>query len=298
MSNCVNCGKKINSFTECVDPYGINFTCKNCSRIFSASVFPSLSHDYDLNAHRAELVAAGVTEDGLSYIDTCISYLKEKEAERTNAEITAALANEEEARRQREEEEKLAAERKARMDAFRCDTPDENGLYYHIEGVRGRVLDVYYDKCVITTNVTLGSIITHNATDGEKTIYYMDCVGVQFKKSAFTIGYLQLETAGGTMNNKNSNFFNENSFTFEDDPYLKENFMNEKMEVVAEFIKKRIDEIKLGKNTQPAIAPATVPATTSTTSLVEDLKALKELVDLGILTQEEFDAKKKQMLGI
>lgn len=31
---------------------------------------------------------------------------------------------------------------------------------------------------------------------------------------------------------------------------------------------------------------------------IEELKQLKELVDLGILTQEEFDAKKKQLLGL
>lgn len=36
----------------------------------------------------------------------------------------------------------------------------------------------------------------------------------------------------------------------------------------------------------------------SMASLVEELKSLKELVDLGILTQEEFDQKKKIMLGI
>ena len=31
---------------------------------------------------------------------------------------------------------------------------------------------------------------------------------------------------------------------------------------------------------------------------IETLKKLKELVDIGILTQEEFDAKKKQLLGL
>ena len=31
---------------------------------------------------------------------------------------------------------------------------------------------------------------------------------------------------------------------------------------------------------------------------VEELKNLKELLDMGILTQEEFDAKKKQLLGL
>lgn len=35
---------------------------------------------------------------------------------------------------------------------------------------------------------------------------------------------------------------------------------------------------------------------TSTTSLADEISKLKKLVDEGILTQDEFDAKKKKML--
>ena len=35
-----------------------------------------------------------------------------------------------------------------------------------------------------------------------------------------------------------------------------------------------------------------------TTSPVEEIKKYKELLDLGIITQEEFDIKKKQLLGL
>ena len=52
----------------------------------------------------------------------------------------------------------------------------------------------------------------------------------------------------------------------------------------------------MGTPTQEAI-----PASTSTTvsdEQMETLKKLKELVDIGVLTQEEFDAKKKQLLGL
>lgn len=43
------------------------------------------------------------------------------------------------------------------------------------------------------------------------------------------------------------------------------------------------------KTPTPA-APATSP--------VDESKRYKELLDTGILTQEEFDAKKKQLLGL
>ena len=33
-------------------------------------------------------------------------------------------------------------------------------------------------------------------------------------------------------------------------------------------------------------------------SPAEEVKKMKELLDMGIITQEEFDAKKKQLLGL
>ena len=271
MPNCVNCGKTLNLLFEYKDPFSTGKTCKSCAQLLTSLLPTPVTTDFDISLQQDKLLASGVTERGLAYIISC-----QEAAKAASIQADPTLRK----------EEKLAL--------FRRDTPDKNGVYYHIDGARGRELDVYYDKCVITTNVTLGSIIAHNATDGEKTIYYMDCVGVQFKRSSATIGYLQLETSSGATNNKSSNFFHENSFTFENaiNASAEEPTMNEKMEVVADFIKKRIEEIKLGKNTASA-APAP-----STASIVEELKSLKELVDLGILTQEEFDAKKKQLLGL
>lgn len=162
-------------------------------------------------------------------------------------------------------------------------TPKDNAVY-SIDGARGRHIDVYENKCVIKTKVTFGSIIASNATDGEKTIYYKDCLGVQFKKSGLTIGYLQLETASSSMNNRGSNFFGENSFTFE----LKQ-VSNEKMEEVSKYIKSKIDEIKNQSN-----APTTV---ISASSPIDEIKKLKELLDMGIISQEEFDTKKQDLLA-
>lgn len=89
------------------------------------------------------------------------------------------------------------------------------GFLFRIKGARGRVLEVYNNKCIIQTKVTLGSVITGNASDGEKTIFYPDCTAIQFKLSGALIGYLQLEPPSMQMNNTKSNFFSENTFTFE-----------------------------------------------------------------------------------
>ena len=160
-----------------------------------------------------------------------------------------------------------------------------NGSVYSIDGVRGKHIDIYENKCIIKSKVTFGSLLASNATDGEKTIYYKDCVGIQFKPSKFTIGYLQFETASGMMNNGGSNFFGENSFTFDTTV-----ISNEKMEEIANYVRKKIDEIKTAGDRPSTIVNAISPA--------EELKKMKELLDLGIISQEEFDAKKKQLLGL
>ena len=159
------------------------------------------------------------------------------------------------------------------------------GLVYDLKGVRGRSMRVYEDRAVIKTEAGLGSFLTGNVSDGEKTIYYVDCIGVQFKESGIQIGYLQLETASALMNNKQSNFFNENSFTFDASV-----LSNEKMREVADYVRARVASAKQQRN-QPVAAPAPVSA-------AEEIKKFKELLDIGAITQEEYDAKKKQLLGL
>ena len=115
---------------------------------------------------------------------------------------------------------------------------------YEFEGVRGRNLKLYDTKIVITTNVTVGSLLTGNVTDGEKTLFLSDVVGVQFKRSGMLlIGYLQFETPSMQMNNKSDNMFSENTFTFEDN---KNDITNELMKALYDYIVDRIEEIKCG----------------------------------------------------
>lgn len=155
-------------------------------------------------------------------------------------------------------------------------------LIYDLEGVRGRSIKVYDDKVILTVKAGIGSFLTGNISDGEKTIYYSDCIGVQFKKSGFQIGYLQFETAAGIMNNRANNFFNENTFTWDTTKQS-----NEMMEEVSEYAKSRVDYYKTAQNTAVA---ASSPA--------DELKKYKELLDMNVITKEEFDAKKQQLLGL
>ena len=60
---------------------------------------------------------------------------------------------------------------------------------------------------------------------------------------------------------------------------------------IGEILAKKINERQV--NTQTEAKP-----NTSTSNNMDDLLKLKSLLDSGIITQEEFDAKKKQLLGL
>lgn len=130
-------------------------------------------------------------------------------------------------------------------------------LIYELIGVRGRRMKLYDTKCVITTDKTVGSFISGNITDGEKTIFLKDVVGVQLKKSGLLIGYLQFETPSMQMNNQKDNMFSENTFTYENG---KNDITNELMDEVYRYVVDRIEELKYGiapTSAVPAIAPKT-----------------------------------------
>lgn len=161
------------------------------------------------------------------------------------------------------------------------------GVRYCMVNHSGKILDVYDNKAVFTSTQSTSTLVTglilgRSLTQGEKIIYYKDAIGVQYKPSSIADGYIQIETAAGGMTSSSSQYDGENAIQFSG----KES--NKEAEVIVAFIRKQIDEIKQ--------APAA--GVEKQSSAAEELKKFKELLDMGILTQEEFDAKKKQLLGL
>ncbi len=172
--------------------------------------------------------------------------------------------------------------------------PMEERVKMRPEGVRycmvnntGRILDVYDNKVVFTSTQSTSTLVTGlvfgtSVTQGEKTIYYRDAIGVQYKPSSFADGYIQIETAAGGVTSSSSQYGGENAIQFSG----KER--NAEAEIIVAFIRKQIEEIK---NTPAGgVVMQASPA--------EELKKFKELLDIGVISQEEFDAKKKQLLGV
>lgn len=165
---------------------------------------------------------------------------------------------------------------------------NNNAIYFFV-GDEGKVLTVYEDRVAI---ISKPSVLANFSGNGEKTIYYCDCVGVQFKTSpsSYQRGFLQLETSSTVENTIANTFYSENSFVWIDsNKNRKSTTSNEEMEEVKNYIQEKIKECKNQK---------TQIHTVSSISPADELKKFKDLLDMGIITQEEFDQKKKQLLGL
>ena len=268
MGTCKLCSKKVGLFQESYYLFDYAFVCVDCKNQCDM-VLGSLGPTFDDALSDFKLRYKNAKD-----LKRFLDFFEEKQQEYLEKE-----ANDKNSASQTKEQDLTTG-----LLVNQNIGPFKGDLVYSIDGVRGRHIDIYVDKCVITTHVTLGSLLTNNATDGEKTFYYSDCIGVQFKTSKFTIGYLQIETAASSGNNHMSNFFNENSFTFDTSV-----ISNERMTEVADYVKQRVDEIKKGhynRNNGEA-----------TLSVADELIKLKQLMDAGILTQEEFDLQKAKLLN-
>lgn len=176
-----------------------------------------------------------------------------------------------------ENKEKVISYIKSKYDAFvnKENEKKAKGLIFSLHGSRGRHMEVYENKVVITNKITIGSVAAGNVTDGKKIIYYSDVIGIQLKKAGVLMGYLQLETASSLMNNEKDNFYNENTFTFSQG-----NTSNEKIEKVFNYLSQRLEQIKFPR------------------SEADEIRKYKELLDDNIITLEEFESKKKQLLNL
>lgn len=159
-------------------------------------------------------------------------------------------------------------------------------LIYEVDGNMGKTLKVYDDKCVISTKAGVKAALFGSLFNGDKEFYYTDITSLQFKNLGITTGYMQFEYAGSHSGN---NFVSENSFTFSatlgTSKYSK---LKEEMPGIYEDVQNRIQKARAVKNApaQQIISPA------------EELKKFKELLDMGAISLEEFDQKKKQIWGL
>lgn len=152
-------------------------------------------------------------------------------------------------------------------------------LIFDFKSSVGDGLKVYEDRIVISHSGVLNFFAM--GIKGDKTIYYNDLTAVQFKKAGWICGHIQFSLLGGreSVGGVFAASSDENTITINSS----ENDIAEKM---VTYIQEKIKEAR-----QPKVA-------TAATSSADEIMKLKNLLDMGIITQEEFDAKKKQLLGL
>ncbi|MBR3975589.1 MAG: SHOCT domain-containing protein [Clostridia bacterium] len=156
---------------------------------------------------------------------------------------------------------------------------------YKLTAHTGSSLEVY-DQYLIINHMQVGFMTNamNGGALGGKKINFKDLTSVQFREPAgFTVGFIQfaypgsVESKGGISAMIND----ENSIPIQPS-------MVEQAREIVNFIEKRRDELNV-QQTSTVIQQ---------TSAADELKKFKELLDMGVITQEEFDAKKKEILGL
>jgi hypothetical protein len=125
-----------------------------------------------------------------------------------------------------------------------------------------------------------GFLLGGGTIRGDKTVPYHNIVAVQFKKSGILAGYIQLSLKGG--NEAKAGILeagkDENTITFAG---TKSNDLFEEAKKIIEKKMNMTDALK-----------------SNTNNSYTDLEKLADLRDKGVITNEDYNLKKKQILGI
>lgn len=127
----------------------------------------------------------------------------------------------------------------------------------------------------------------NRGSNGSQTIPFSTIIGIDFKPATLTAGHIGFTTAAG--NQTTGGLGSQGIFANSD--YSKANtivYRSKKANKDIEAIKERVEDF-INKPKE---------SDSSSTDSIDELPKLKKMLDDGILTQEEFDAKKKQILGL
>ncbi|OGW84740.1 MAG: hypothetical protein A3C35_01235 [Omnitrophica bacterium RIFCSPHIGHO2_02_FULL_46_11] len=146
---------------------------------------------------------------------------------------------------------------------------------YTMKGV-GELLEVYEEKVAITPKGMVGFLA--KGLKGTKTIPFFSITAIQFRKSGVISGYLQFTVPGGieSRGGEMDAAFDENTFMFRG--------QNELALEIKNYIEKRMQEVR---------SPQMI---SSISSISDELQKLADLKTKGILSEEEFQTAKKQLL--
>lgn len=148
-----------------------------------------------------------------------------------------------------------------------------------LNGVNGQ-LEVYSNKVVIRRKGFLAKM-TQGFNKGDKEIYLNQISGIQVKNGGnITNGYIQFSLAGGVeyTNGLKEAINDENTVVFK--------------KIDNETVAQMKDKIEALRN------QLTAPVMANSISSADEIKKFKDLFDAGVITEVEFNLKKKELLGL
>lgn len=149
----------------------------------------------------------------------------------------------------------------------------DDGMKYYLKGIMCELF-VYDDHVEINRSKFFAS--------GVKSIPFSSIKSVQFKEAGTLLnGFLQFGVLGGleARNGIYDAASDENSVVFPADK-------NERAKAIRDYIENIIK-----KHASP------IPVPSAGISVADELLKFKQLLDMGVISQSEFDAQKKKLLG-
>lgn len=153
-------------------------------------------------------------------------------------------------------------------------------LVFEIEG-EGANLEIYEDKVVIKRK----GILSAATMRADKTIYISAIGSINLKNPGMISGGILNFGTGNS--NETINLIGSGVFTqFDDNSFIYLKKSHQAVLKAKEYIEKRMLELK----------NPTSPIQVQQLSAADELRKFKQLLDDGIISQAEFDEKKKQLL--
>jgi hypothetical protein len=161
---------------------------------------------------------------------------------------------------------------------------DKTMAIYKMSGF-DQELEVFEDRLIITPRISWQFIYTsldryYKLLKGKMVIPYRSITAFQFKKTDTTHGYIQFTTLGD--NESSLEIMNDNSFF-----KFSRSEQNGLAEAIKNYIEKKIKKFHPESNSS---IPTTDPA--------DEISKYFALKEKGIITEEEFEIKKRKLLGM
>lgn len=167
---------------------------------------------------------------------------------------------------------------------------------YEIDGQKDQILQLYEDRCVILTKGGLKSLFSKKKAPGEK-VYYFKYVTDIHMNNKTSSGKITFEYADPEQNPvyESNNFFEFGS-----------GFATPMFGIVTDqmdhVFKDLVERWKSVVGSKPAMAKPVITepaaADSQPQSVADELLKFKQLLDMGAITQEEFEDQKKKLLHL